>query len=298
VTAKVALILCAMTTDSRAAHSGADWTNATAAPRLSGTVGILAPDAVGDIFQLERFRPAADLAPFVENFWRVSWDRRGLAPHTQEVLPYPNVHAIVELGVSSVTGVLTGRFTRELRGRGQAFGVKFRPGGFRPFSAGPIAALTDRRLELGRVFELDARALERELLACPEAAAMAARVEAVLRGRAPCVDATVDLVDGVVQYVATHRALQRVDELVVATGLSKRVLQRLFREYVGVSPKWVIQRFRLHDAAARLAAGESLDAAQLARELGYFDQAHFIRDFRATVGRPPGAYARAVRGPD
>ena len=58
-----------------------------------------------------------------------------------------------------------------------------------------------------------------------------------------------------------------------------------------MSPKWVIQRYRLHEAVEQLERGAEVDLAELALQLGYFDQAHFIRDFKALVGRPPGAYA-------
>lgn len=77
--------------------------------------------------------------------------------------------------------------------------------------------------------------------------------------------------------------------------MSLRQLQRLFREYVGVSPKWVIQRYRLLDAAERVAAGTTIDWADLSLDLGYADQAHFIRDFKKLVGRSPAEYARSVR---
>jgi AraC-like DNA-binding protein len=74
-------------------------------------------------------------------------------------------------------------------------------------------------------------------------------------------------------------------------GLGPRSLQRLFREHVGVSPKWVIKRFRLHEALEQVSAGADVDWTQLALDLGYFDQAHFIRDFKAIVGEPPTGYA-------
>jgi AraC-like DNA-binding protein len=57
----------------------------------------------------------------------------------------------------------------------------------------------------------------------------------------------------------------------------------------------VIKRCRLHEAVERLAAGEPADWARLARELGYFDQAHLIHDFKAMIGRTPAEYARAQR---
>jgi AraC-like DNA-binding protein len=69
-----------------------------------------------------------------------------------------------------------------------------------------------------------------------------------------------------------------------------RSLQQLFSEYLGVSPKWVLRRFRLQEAADRLAGGEELDLAALALSLGYFDQAHFTSDFRKLVGEPPARY--------
>ena len=74
-------------------------------------------------------------------------------------------------------------------------------------------------------------------------------------------------------------------------GLSKRGLQRLFAEYVGIGPKWVIRRYRLHEVTARMAAGGAIDWAVLAADLGYADQGHFIRDFKSMFGGPPTWYA-------
>ena len=77
---------------------------------------------------------------------------------------------------------------------------------------------------------------------------------------------------------------------VAASGLSVRRLQRLFADYVGVSPKWVMRRARLHEAAERADSGEPVDWAALAVDLGYADQAHLTRDFTATIGVPPSRY--------
>jgi AraC-like DNA-binding protein len=84
------------------------------------------------------------------------------------------------------------------------------------------------------------------------------------------------------------------DELAARHAMSQRTLQRLFRRYVGVSPKWVLQRYRLHEAAERIAEGRDGDWAATALELGYFDQAHFIRDFKALIGASPAQYAGAA----
>ncbi len=71
-----------------------------------------------------------------------------------------------------------------------------------------------------------------------------------------------------------------------------RQLQRRFADHVGVSPKAVIRRYRLYEAAERARLGREVDWAALAVELGYSDQAHLTGDFSATVGMPPDRYAR------
>ena len=89
-----------------------------------------------------------------------------------------------------------------------------------------------------------------------------------------------------------------MEQLAAASGFTLRMLQRHFRTYVGASPKWVLQRYRLHEANERLKANPGLALADLAAELGYVDQPHFVRDFNAVLGVTPGAYAKAVRGPE
>ena len=81
----------------------------------------------------------------------------------------------------------------------------------------------------------------------------------------------------------------RVDALAAHVGLSERSLQRLVVERVGMSPKWLIQRRRLHDAVQALKAGDT-SLADMAFRLGYADQAHFTHDFRTVTGMTPGEY--------
>jgi AraC-like DNA-binding protein len=62
--------------------------------------------------------------------------------------------------------------------------------------------------------------------------------------------------------------------------------------------RWTLQRHRLHEAIEQLGAGRGTDWTRLALDLGYFDHAHFIRDFRAVVGRTPAEYeAEAAAAP-
>jgi transcriptional regulator GlxA family with amidase domain len=130
-----------------------------------------------------------------------------------------------------------------------------------------------------------------DLLAAPGDPELAATAEAFLLARLPDPDPDVATVNQVVDQVMADREITQVKHLTDRTGIGIRRLQRLFATYTGVTPKWVIQRSRLHEAVERLDQGDQVDLGFLARDLGYFDQAHFARDFRSAVGRPPTAYA-------
>ncbi len=120
---------------------------------------------------------------------------------------------------------------------------------------------------------------------------MTALAEALLCAFLPSRDPVAEQVANMVACITADPALRRVDELAAASGLTARSLQRLFADYVGVSPKWVMRRARLHEAAERADSGEQVDWAELAASLGYADQAHLTRDFTATIGIPPTRYA-------
>lgn len=263
-------------------------------PKLVKPRGILHLRTGSPMTGYARFWPDEDLAPFVEHFWTVEWDV--VEPKAQEVLPHPSVHVVLQRGRSRVVGIPTGRFTTRLEGRDRVLGTKFRPGGFRPFIHHPISELTGRTLPLQDVFKRGASKLEAEALAHADPVAAFGVVQTFLRGRRPAPDERIDLVGRIVLRASTDREITRVEHLVREFGIGSRGLQRLFAEYVGVSPKWVIQRYRLHEAAEHIAGGGISDWAMLALDLGYADQAHFIRDFRRLVGRSPGEYARGLAG--
>jgi transcriptional regulator GlxA family with amidase domain len=156
--------------------------------------------------------------------------------------------------------------------------------------------LTDRVASLEETFGAPGDLHERVIAASIDRAQIAV-VEQFLRARMPPYDPQVEAVGAIMRTILSAPELTRVEQLVERTGVSARSLQRLFREYVGVTPKWVLQRVRLHEAAERIADDPAADAAMLALDLGYFDQAHFIKDFKAVVGRSPAEYAAMCAGP-
>lgn len=273
--------------------------------RTASTKGVLRPAETAAQAHLRR-EHAVDprLEPYVERYWTVEWDRRGQEPFRSEVLSHPCVNLSVESGTGPhhghalpaalLHGVVTRRFAIDLTGTGRVVAAKFRPGGFTALTGHRVAP--DAVVPLAAAWGADADALLREVLAAPDLAAGTQVLDASLasRVRHDPDPAYLQLLE-VVAAVLGDRTLVRVDDVAGRTGTSVRTLQRLFHRFVGVGPKRVLQRYRLQDAADLIDAGEVDDLASLATDLGWFDQAHFSRDFRDAVGATPSAYLARAR---
>ena len=255
--------------------------------------GVLHRIPVGQ-FAHGRVEAPPDLADRIAYFWMVHWNLEGLPAQVQETLPHPNVHLVIEPGTSAAWGVHTGRWTRVLEGRSSAFGIKFRPGAFRGLLGRAVSSIAEGSVASTTLFGADAVLLD-AVLASEDDAAAALVAADFLRPRLPAADAPALLAGRIVDGAAADLELHSAEELAQRFDLRLRALQRLFSEYVGVGPKWVIKRYRMHEAVARVQAGQPVSWAALAQDLGYFDQAHFIADFRKLVGRTPADYARHLQ---
>ena len=225
--------------------------------------GVLHAETAATRFTLTRHSPPDDLAPFIDYWWVVRWDLRGQPPHEQAILPHPNVTLAFEASGAGVFGVDRNIFKRQLTGLGKGLGARFRPGGFRPFYQGPIADLNDRVVPAREVFGAAAdEACAAVMAPGADDAAMIAAAQRLLREFGAVPDPVTAQVAGMVERITADAGLRRVAALAEAFGVPERRLQRLFAEYVGVSPKWVIRRARLHEAARRADAGEVVDWAE------------------------------------
>ena len=258
--------------------------------------GIVHPRATEAVFDVAKHPCSAALAPFVSYLWTVEWDLPEGRRHVQRILPNPSVHLTFEPDRSRVTGPLR-RSTNgyELAGSGRVVGVRFRPGGARPWLDGPVSTLTDTELAVPAVLPLDAEAVRAAVQAAPGTAAAVALVDDVLVPLCPEPDPAVERADDLVRLVDAEPGIRRVEGLAARLATTPRSLQRFCAEWIGVGPKELVRWARLHEAAGRAAAGP-VDWAALAAELGYADQAHLVRDFTRVVGEPPARYARAETG--
>ena len=278
-------------------------TNATAS-----TAGILRPEEFADHVVLKRQPAGPAVARWVENHWALRWDLPEGRSFASQVVPHPTCSLTVELGTHPrpelppggavvITGVATRRFDVDVRGAGRVAGVRFRPGGLAALTGRSAADWTDATVAARAVLpaEVCDRLADPDLVDDP--AAWADRAEQELCGLDDGTgDGRYDDVLAVVTDMLDDRSLITVGEVAERHALSVRTLQRLFTHYVGVGPKWVLARYRMHDALDDIDAGYDGTLADLAARYGWYDQAHFARDFTALVGVAPSAYRDEGRG--
>jgi transcriptional regulator GlxA family with amidase domain len=171
-------------------------------------------------------------------------------------------------------------------------GTKFRPGGFSGFLPGPVSDLSDRVQTLPETLGRAGEALDLTLATAPDIAAVIATVTSFVRANRPQPDPRRALVMEMAAAMRDAGPAASVNGLAADFAVSPRTMQRLFARHVGATPKQVLQRFRRQQAVDLLREPGGPSLAAIAAELGYADQSHLTRDFRATLGRGPAAIAR------
>lgn len=250
---------------------------------------------------VELIRRPLPAGPLLRHVWFAIWDLD--APLLQPVLEHPGGNVVVEPGRAALYCVSQGTSERKLEGRSWAAGVLLHPaaitvmtgrslaGDSRSGPALPIGEPVTIPGDLGLTARI--RAAMTDVDQEPDA-----RYEAVVElyrrwAQQWTVDAEGSLINEIVDLVEDDGGPRRVADLAARVNMSTRALQRLTLHRTGLSPKWLIQRRRLQDAALALRRGDT-SIADVAADLGYADQAHLAREFKAVIGQTPSDYVRAV----
>ncbi len=169
-------------------------------------------------------------------------------------------------------------------------GIQFKPGGAFPFLRLPASELNDQCLPLEDVFGAAAQSLHDRLLeaATPEAKFAEAEQWLLSQVAKPLTK------HPAVKY-ATEQFLcgsigRPLSSVLDRIGYSQRHFNQLFANEVGLTPKRFLRVRRFQRVITSIATRNSVEWAELALRCGYYDQAHFVHDFRSFSGLTPAAY--------
>ncbi|MEM7338042.1 MAG: DUF6597 domain-containing transcriptional factor [Actinomycetota bacterium] len=186
-------------------------------------------------------RPPLDR--FVDRFWYASWALPEGAVVRPQIVGRPVVNLTFQDGRATVTGVSRQLFRRELRGQGEVLGVVFRPACFHPFLDRPLHMIANRNVDCAELFGKAGADWAQAVHEAPTVEAKLNEVHRFLVNRAPRERTAGEALADALDALDDEQGLPSVRELRASLGLGSRQLERLFRHYVGASPKWVVRRW-------------------------------------------------------
>jgi AraC-like DNA-binding protein len=240
-------------------------------------------------FTTNKIDAPSEIAAFVEYFWVVQWDISTEQSFTSLNIPFPCAHLVFETGATGLFGPAKGCFEKKLTGKSFAIGARFKTGYLYPLIKMPMTALISQRLDTAEIISLSSAELESQLVNLNSHAHIIETLTTLIKHSIQNVDERMlekaKRVYNICRQIEVNQSINQVEQLAQLQNMSVRSLERLFSTYVGLSPKWIIRLFRLQQLANQLIEDTPIDWVDLSLELGYFDQAHCMNDFKAFTGK-------------
>ncbi len=257
-------------------------------------------------FEMVRTAPAARLASFVRSY--CGYHERAALPAIRRELPGPMVVFILDLGpplrLLDAAGKLhaqhAGGFaagldesftsTQTQDGEQRGIQVDLSLTGAQAVFGLPMHELAGRIVRLDDLFGASVRELRARIEDTPDWGARFALLDRFFAARVGTTAAPTDWLTWAWQRIESSGGQVSVDTLAREVGYSRKHLTVSFRQRFGMAPKPLALLVRFDRAVRMLRARRGRDLAAVGLECGYFDQAHFIRDFRRYSGSTPGEY--------
>jgi AraC-like DNA-binding protein len=251
------------------------------------------------------YAPSGDMANFIKCFWTLEAPADE-HPEKQRIVPDGCMEMIFHYGdkykqyLDETSAIIQprcfvfGQITSPLdiapTGATGIFAVRFHPDGFTPFASQPIHAMENRAVPLEELFGQEGGQLANAVLKASGTPERIATVQGFLEQRLT-LPQTIDCIakKSVAAMLELNGQVQ-VDELSERLNINRRQLERRFASVIGLSPKQLAKIIRLQATLKMLDNKHFTSLTSLAYENGYFDQTHFIKDFKEFTGVSPSQF--------
>jgi AraC-like DNA-binding protein len=167
------------------------------------------------------------------------------------------------------------------------FATRFYPEGFSPFATIPVTKMENKAVSLETLFGVDGVNLEKAILNAETSGNRINIIETFLLKRLISPESVDRVTKSSVELIMNLNGQLSVDELSVDVKINRRQLERKFSSIIGLSPKQLSKIIRLQSTLKMMAANQFTSLTAVAYEGDYYDQAHFIKDFKEFTGMSP-----------
>jgi AraC-like DNA-binding protein len=250
----------------------------------------------------QTFEPDHDLTAFIKCYWTLESPKEE-TPEKQTIVPDGCMEMIFHYGDlykqylddgnsiiqprCFVIGQLTQPLEIEPTGVTGIFSVRFYPEGFLPFSTNSIKEMENTAVSLEKLFGNDGQEIGQQILNANSTSERIKLIEKFLLNRLTDIKTIDRIIKSTVETIMTANGQIPVDELSKQINLNRRQLLRKFSSTIGLSPKQLSRTIRLQAALKMLLNDQFSNLAELAYENEYYDQAHFIKEFKEFTGSTP-----------
>ncbi|MDX2078535.1 MAG: AraC family transcriptional regulator [bacterium] len=256
------------------------------------------------------YSPAIPLRPYIENYWILKTQSSQDMPIQEAIFVDGRADILINFGVSYLRGNpqhplvpitfsnLDAQRTYPVVihqiGAIHLIGVRFKIGGLAPFIRYPLYELSDNVFPLGDILGQGACDLEEQLYDIPNPSAQIGLLDAFFLKLLRLHDSYQLVMTISRQLIARQLSIQQIS---ADMGYSIRSVDRLFRQMMGFSPKFYARIARVEAVIETLYKNPIISMAELALKFGYYDQAHFSKEFKDFTGQTPLAYREKLRQP-
>ncbi len=250
----------------------------------------------------QTFEPCTELSTLIKCYWTLESPKEE-TPEKQIIVPDGCMEMIFHYGdlyrqyLENGTSIIQpkcfvfGQLTRPLEieptGETGIFSIRFHSNGFLPFTTIPIKAMENKTASLFEMFEKDGIDIEQKILTATSTSERIQLIEAFLLHRLTDIKTIDRIVKSTVDMILTANGQLSVEELSKQTRINRRQLERKFSSAIGLSPKQLSKTIRLQATLKMLLGKKFTSLTSLAYENEYYDQAHFIKDFKELTGFTP-----------
>lgn len=251
--------------------------------------------------EYREFKPSATLSPYIDCFWT----HEGVLPENQTYRCVPSGNTDLIVGATDgeewlqqgenweriprvfFTGMWTAPAVIKSTRRIGWFGIRFKPEIFVQLFRQPLREMENVTIDARAIMGKRVETLIGQIAEKQDIQSRMAAVEAFLGGELSRRLPEDTYFTQAIRLIRTHGGQVSTEALSKEVFVSERQLQRVFREYFGVTPKTYGRLMRFNRAAALLKNARTINWSDISYTCGYADQAHFIRDFREFSGARP-----------
>jgi len=251
----------------------------------------------------ERIKPSAGLEDIIECYWVIKDDDQ--TSNVQKIIPDGFTELIFHFGDpykiklgkqwkkqsnALLAGQITRHFLLQNSGRSDVLGIKFKPTALTHLFDLNMSVITDKVVDAISVLPKEMSLLQNEFRELRSYHELVSKAENYLIKRLSSAPLKNTYADKAINLIFQKKGMVTVAELCASMKIGERQLENYFKKFVGLTPKFFCRIIRFN-YIFDLVQENKQQWTSLAYEAAYYDQSHFIRNFKAFTGQSPSAYS-------